>query len=103
MQSGSCTGGREKRTGATATLYEWDEDIPEFAVVHAESAKTPRLPSARSRNPGPWRLSWRCNKFSAGCRMSSSTQAPRKDTLAAAQTAQRTAGAAGELIRPPAT
>lgn len=28
-----------QRTGATATLYEWDEDIPEFAVVHAEAQK----------------------------------------------------------------
>jgi uncharacterized protein (UPF0276 family) len=28
-----------KRTGATATLYEWDEDIPEFDVVHAEARK----------------------------------------------------------------
>jgi uncharacterized protein len=28
-----------KRTGAVATLYEWDEDIPEFEVVHAEALK----------------------------------------------------------------
>jgi len=27
------------RTGPTATLYEWDEDIPEFDVVHAEAKK----------------------------------------------------------------
>jgi uncharacterized protein len=27
------------RTGATATLYEWDEAIPEFEVVHAEARK----------------------------------------------------------------
>ena len=27
------------RTGAAATLYEWDEDIPEFEVVHAEARK----------------------------------------------------------------
>ena len=27
------------RTGPTATLYEWDEDIPEFEVVHAEALK----------------------------------------------------------------
>lgn len=27
------------RTGATATLYEWDEDIPELAVVIAEAEK----------------------------------------------------------------
>jgi hypothetical protein len=28
-----------QRTGATATLYEWDEDIPPFEVVHAEALK----------------------------------------------------------------
>jgi uncharacterized protein len=27
------------RTGPTATLYEWDEDIPAFDVVHAEARK----------------------------------------------------------------
>ena len=27
------------RTGPTATLYEWDEDIPAFEVVHAEALK----------------------------------------------------------------
>jgi len=27
------------RTGKTATLYEWDEDIPAFDVVHAEAKK----------------------------------------------------------------
>jgi uncharacterized protein (UPF0276 family) len=27
------------RTGPTATLYEWDEDIPAFDVVHAEALK----------------------------------------------------------------
>ncbi|HSB62368.1 MAG TPA: DUF692 domain-containing protein [Vicinamibacteria bacterium] len=26
-------------TGPTSTLYEWDEDIPEFEVVHAEALK----------------------------------------------------------------
>jgi hypothetical protein len=28
-----------QRTGPTATLYEWDEDIPDFEVVHAEALK----------------------------------------------------------------
>jgi uncharacterized protein (UPF0276 family) len=28
-----------KRTGPVATLYEWDESIPEFEVVHAEALK----------------------------------------------------------------
>jgi hypothetical protein len=27
------------RTGPVATLYEWDEDIPDFEVVHAEALK----------------------------------------------------------------
>ncbi len=27
------------RTGLVATLYEWDEDVPEFDVVHAEALK----------------------------------------------------------------
>jgi uncharacterized protein (UPF0276 family) len=27
------------RTGATATLYEWDENIPELEVVHSEALK----------------------------------------------------------------
>lgn len=27
------------RTGLVATLYEWDEDIPDFEVVHAEALK----------------------------------------------------------------
>jgi uncharacterized protein (UPF0276 family) len=37
------------RTGPTATLYEWDEDIPEFEVVHAEAQKAKlhrRVPEA---------------------------------------------------------
>jgi uncharacterized protein (UPF0276 family) len=28
-----------RRTGPAATLYEWDEDIPPFEVVHAEALK----------------------------------------------------------------
>jgi uncharacterized protein len=28
-----------QRTGPTATLYEWDEDIPPFEVVHSEALK----------------------------------------------------------------
>ena len=27
------------RTGPRATLYEWDEDIPDFATVHGEAKK----------------------------------------------------------------
>jgi hypothetical protein len=27
------------RTGPTATLYEWDDDIPEFGILHAEALK----------------------------------------------------------------
>jgi uncharacterized protein (UPF0276 family) len=28
-----------QRTGHTATLYEWDEDVPAFDVVHQEALK----------------------------------------------------------------
>jgi hypothetical protein len=35
-----------QRTGATATLYEWDEDIPSFDVVHAEALKAKSYRSA---------------------------------------------------------
>jgi uncharacterized protein (UPF0276 family) len=40
------------RTGPTATLYEWDEDIPALEVVHAEARKAlrhrgPLRPAAR--------------------------------------------------------
>ena len=27
------------RTGLVATLYEWDDDIPAFEVMHAEALK----------------------------------------------------------------
>jgi uncharacterized protein (UPF0276 family) len=36
-------------TGPTATLYEWDEDIPAFEVVHAEARKA--LAHRGARNP----------------------------------------------------
>jgi uncharacterized protein (UPF0276 family) len=32
-----------RRTGPVSTLYEWDEDIPEFDVVHAEALKARAL------------------------------------------------------------
>jgi uncharacterized protein (UPF0276 family) len=50
------------RTGPTATLYEWDEDVPAFDVVHAEARKAlayrsaPALPAAdraEGRTLGP--------------------------------------------------
>jgi uncharacterized protein len=34
------------RTGRTATLYEWDEDVPEFEVVHAEARKAREFQTA---------------------------------------------------------
>jgi len=37
-----------KRTGPVATLYEWDEDIPEFEVLHAEARKAR---AAREQEP----------------------------------------------------
>jgi hypothetical protein len=36
------------RTGPTATLYEWDEDVPAFEVVHAEAQKALRYREPRS-------------------------------------------------------
>jgi uncharacterized protein (UPF0276 family) len=34
------------RTGPAATLYEWDEDIPDFEVVHAEALKAKAIREA---------------------------------------------------------
>lgn len=34
------------RTGRTATLYEWDEDVPEFEVVHTEALKAREFQTA---------------------------------------------------------
>jgi hypothetical protein len=38
-----------RRTGATATLYEWDDAIPSFEVVHAEALKA----RAHREEPAP--------------------------------------------------
>jgi uncharacterized protein (UPF0276 family) len=43
-----------RRTGPVATLYEWDEDIPDFETVHAEARKAAAwrpeaLPAVASR------------------------------------------------------
>jgi hypothetical protein len=38
-----------RRTGLTATLYEWDEDIPELAVVIAEAEKARPIRAAAAR------------------------------------------------------
>jgi hypothetical protein len=32
-----------ERTGGVATLYEWDEDVPDFETVHAEAMKAAAL------------------------------------------------------------
>jgi hypothetical protein len=37
-----------QRTGPTATLYEWDEDVPAFDVVHAEALKARRYRESRA-------------------------------------------------------
>ncbi|MGZ6989048.1 MAG: MNIO family bufferin maturase [Thermoanaerobaculia bacterium] len=39
------------RTGPRATLYEWDEDIPSFATVHAEAKKALKYRPPLSRAP----------------------------------------------------
>ncbi len=45
-----------KRTGPTATLYEWDEDIPDFEVLHAEAllarARREEEPALRTGTDG---------------------------------------------------
>jgi uncharacterized protein (UPF0276 family) len=35
------------RTGNVSTLFEWDGDIPEFDVVHAEALKARRFRGGR--------------------------------------------------------
>jgi len=42
-----------ERTGPTATLYEWDEDIPAFEVVHAEALEARRYRAPRSERAEP--------------------------------------------------
>jgi len=39
------------RTGRVATLYEWDEDIPAFEVVHAEALKAREIRDALAPAP----------------------------------------------------
>jgi uncharacterized protein (UPF0276 family) len=39
------------RTGLVATLYEWDEDIPAFEVLHAEAMKAGAFRKALARAP----------------------------------------------------
>ena len=73
------------RTGPTATLYEWDENIPEFDVVHAEAKKalahrgvTPRGRRDRRRVAARLAMSspaLRWTACSAGCRRWSCTRA----------------------------
>jgi uncharacterized protein (UPF0276 family) len=41
-----------ERTGPRAILYEWDEDIPEFDVVHAEALRAREfLPATKTASP----------------------------------------------------
>jgi uncharacterized protein (UPF0276 family) len=40
------------RTGPRATLYEWDEDIPDFGTVHAEAKKALKYRPPLSRASG---------------------------------------------------
>ena len=42
-----------RRTGNVATLYEWDEDIPDFEVLHAEALKARAY---RDEQPAPERM-----------------------------------------------
>ncbi|HEY2941441.1 MAG TPA: DUF692 domain-containing protein [Vicinamibacteria bacterium] len=40
-----------RRTGNVSTLYEWDEDIPDFDVLHAEALKARAYREERARPP----------------------------------------------------
>jgi uncharacterized protein len=39
------------RTGLVSTLYEWDDDIPAFEVMHAEALKAAAIRAALTRQP----------------------------------------------------
>ena len=46
-----------ERCGPTATLLEWDDNIPSFDEVHARSAQSQSLSEARDRSERPtWRI-----------------------------------------------
>lgn len=40
-----------RRTGNVSTLYEWDEDIPDFEVLHAEALKARAYREERASEP----------------------------------------------------
>jgi uncharacterized protein (UPF0276 family) len=40
-----------RRTGNVSTLYEWDEDIPDFEVLHAEALKARAYREQRAAEP----------------------------------------------------
>jgi uncharacterized protein (UPF0276 family) len=40
-----------RRTGNVSTLYEWDEDIPDFEVLHAEALKARAYREERTAEP----------------------------------------------------
>jgi hypothetical protein len=40
-----------RRTGNVSTLYEWDEDIPDFEVLHAEALKARAYRAERAAEP----------------------------------------------------
>jgi hypothetical protein len=40
-----------RRTGNVSTLYEWDEDIPDFEVLHAEALKARAYRKQRAAEP----------------------------------------------------
>jgi hypothetical protein len=40
-----------RRTGNVSTLYEWDEDIPDFEVLHAEALKARAYREERAAEP----------------------------------------------------
>ena len=104
---GSSTRAPAARTGTVATLYEWDEDIPEFEVVHAEALKAARVSASEARArrgalsapaDAPTCRSTAC---SAGCRPSSCTRATSRTALGS-PTARKRARARRRGRRDPA-
>jgi hypothetical protein len=45
-----------ERIGPTATLLEWDDNIPSFEEVHMEALKADRYLQAARKNAGEVRL-----------------------------------------------
>ena len=98
------------RTGPTATLYEWDEDVPAFEVVHAEARKAlahrgaSAVASRRPEGQGPRLLRDQDTRPGAGAMRNSAPalDLPLERLQAWMQTVIVHAGPAAEAVRSPA-